>query len=103
MQRALGLDSHVIQLNYILQSNDRAPYRIVVLIRSIVRSFKAAVNSLVQRVKRRRAADAKVGVDEQKTAEKALEMYRQMLEDTFSSSERTDNVMVYVRIWLDCW
>ena len=41
------------------------------------------------------------GVGEEKTIEKALEEYRQILQDTFGSSEALDFVMIYVEGWID--
>ena len=41
------------------------------------------------------------GAGEEKTAEKALEEYRQILQDTFGGSEALNVVMEYVRWWID--
>ena len=41
------------------------------------------------------------GAGEEKTAEKALEEYRQVLQSTFGSSELLDDVMEEVRDWID--
>ena len=43
----------------------------------------------------------KEGSDEEKTAEKALEEYRQILQSTFGSSKALDLVMTYVEPWID--
>ena len=77
------------------------PNRAVVIIRTAARSLKIVVKSLFQRVRGRRAADMKEGSDEEKTAEKALEDYRQILQNTFGSSEALDDVMRYARWWMD--
>ena len=37
---------------------------------------------------------------EEKTAEKALEEYRQTLQNTFGSSEVLDVIMIYVSWWI---
>ena len=78
-----------------------SPNRAAVIVRWTARSLKATVRSLLQRVKRRRDVDAEAGVGEEKTVEKALEEYRQTLQNTFGSSERVNDVMLYVRAWLD--
>ena len=62
---------------------------------------KAAVRSLLRRVKQCRARDTEAGVAEEKTAEKALEEYRQTLQNTFGGSKVLDDVMRYVRAWID--
>ena len=64
------------------------PNRAVVGIRSATRSFEVVVKSLFQRVRGRRAADTEESAGEEKTTEKALEEYRQILQNTFGSSER---------------
>ena len=96
--RLFGLDSRVLQLNVHLQySGMPPPNRAVVIIRTAVRSLRIVVKSLFQRGRRRRAADTEEGAGEEKTAEKALEEYRQTLQDTFGSSERIDDVMWHVK------
>ena len=77
------------------------PNRAVVIIRSAARSLKTKVKSLFQRGRGRRAADTEEGAGEEKTAEKALEEYRQTLQKTFGGSEALDAVMRYVRAWID--
>ena len=77
------------------------PNRAVVIIRSTVRSLKVVVKSLFQRVKGRRAADMEASAGEERTAEKALEEYHQILQNTFGSSEVLDDVMRHVRWWID--
>ena len=77
------------------------PNRAVVGIRSAARSLKIVVKSLFQRVKGRRAADTEEGAGEEKTAEKALEEYRQVMQSTFGSSELLDDVMAEVKWWID--
>ena len=77
------------------------PNRAVVGIRSAARSLKIVVKSLFQKVRGRRTADTEEGAGEEKTAEKALEEYRQILQNTFGSSEALDDVMSYVRAWID--
>ena len=100
--RLFGLDSRVLQLNVHLQySGMPPPNRAVVIIRTAACSLKIVVKSLFQRVRGRRAADREEGAGEEKTAEKALEEYRQVLQNTFGSSELLDDVMIYVRVWFD--
>ena len=41
------------------------------------------------------------GAGEEKTAEKALEEYRQTLQNTFGSSEALDDVMENVEWWIN--
>ena len=77
------------------------PNRAVVIIRTATRSLKIVVKSLFQRVRGRRAADREEGAGEEKTAEKALEEYHQILQNTFGSSELLDDVMADVRWWID--
>ena len=92
----------MLQLNVRLQfSVMPPPNRAGVIIRTAARSLKIVVKSLFQRVRGRRAADMKEGSDEEKTAEKALEEYRQILQNTFGSSERINDVMKYVRWWTE--
>ena len=43
----------------------------------------------------------KEGSDEEKTAEKALEEYRQILQNTFGSSKALDDVMIYAGWWIE--
>ena len=101
-RRLLGLDSRVLQLNVdLLDSEMPAPNRAVVGIRSAARSPKAAVRSLYQRLRRCRDADTEAGVGEEKSVEKALGEYRQTLQVTFGSSEALDDVMRYIRWWID--
>ena len=68
------------------------PNRAVVGIRSAARSLKAAVRSLYQRLTRCRDADTEASAGEEKTAKKALEEYRQVMQSTFGSSELLDDV-----------
>ena len=102
-RRLLGLDSRVLQLNVHLQyySEMPPPNRAVLIIRTAARSLRIVVKSLFERVKGRRAADIEGGAGEEKTAEKALEEYRQVLQSTFGSSELLDDVMEEVRDWID--
>ena len=100
--RLLGLDSRVLQLNVRLQfSGMPPPNRAVVIIRTAARSLKIVIKSLFQRVRGRRAADTEEGAGEEKTAEKALEEYRQVLQNTFGSAERINDVMAEVKWWID--
>ena len=62
---------------------------------------KAAVRSLLRRVKQCRARDTEAGVGEEKTTAKALEEYRQTLQNTFGSSELLDDVMDDVEWWMN--
>ena len=62
---------------------------------------KAAVRSLLRWVKQYRARDTEAGVGEEKTAEKALEQYRQTLQNTFGSSEALNYVVRDVRWWMN--
>ena len=92
----------MLQLNVNLQySGMPTPNRAVVIVRLSARSLKIVVKSLFQRVRERRAADTEEGAGEEKTTEKALEEYRQLLQNTFGSSELLDDVMFYVRAWID--
>ena len=91
----------VLQLNVHLQySGKPPPNRAVVNIRTAVHSLKIVVKSLFQRVRGRRAADTEEGAGEEKTAEKALEEYRQILQSTFGSSELLDDVMRQLKWWI---
>ena len=101
-RRLLGLDSHVLQLNWNIFDSDArrewpSPNRVVVYIRYAVRLPKAAVRSLLRRVKQCRASDT----GEEKTAEKALEEYRQTLQNTFGSSETINDIMRDLEWWID--
>ena len=92
----------MLQLNVHLQySGKPPPNRAVVNIRTAAHSLKIVVKSLFQRVRGRRAADTEAGVGEEKTAEKALEEYRQVMQSTFGSSELLDDVMAEVKWWID--
>ena len=62
---------------------------------------KAAVRSLLRWVKQYRARDTEAGVGEEKTAELALEEYRQILQNIFGSSERIDDIIEKVRWWIN--
>ena len=101
-RRLLGLDSRVLQLNVHLQESEMPPpNRTVVIIRTAARSLRIVVKSLFEGVKGRRATDMEAGAGEEKTAEKALEEYRQILQNTFGSSERINDVMRYVKWWMN--
>ena len=101
-RRLLGLDSRVLQLNIHLQySGMQPPNRAVVIVRIAARSLKIVLKSLFQRVRGRRAADTEEGAGEEKTTKKALEEYRQTLQNTFGSSEALDFAMIYVEAWID--
>ena len=101
-RRLLGLDSRVLQLNIHLKySGMPPPSRAVVIIRTAARSLKIVLKSLFQRVRGHRAADMEASTGEEKTTEKALDEYRQTLQNTFGSSERINDVMRYVRWWID--
>ena len=96
----------MLQLNKVIYGIDRrrewpSPNRVVVYIRYAARLPKAAVRSLLRRVKQCRARDTEAGVGEEKRAEKALEEYRQTLQNTFGSSEAVDHVMVKVGRWMN--
>ena len=92
----------MLQLNVHLQYSWMSdPNRAVVGIRSAARSLKIVVKSLFQKVRGRRTADTEEGAGEEKTAEKALEEYRQILQSTFGSSELLDDVMAEVKWWID--
>ena len=96
----------MLQLNWDIYDSDARRYcpppnRVVMYIRCAARLPKAAVRSLLHWVKRRRARDTEAGVGEEKTAEKALEEYRQTLQNTFGSSEAADDVMVKVGRWMN--
>ena len=93
----------MLQLNVHLRwySGMPPPNRAVVIIRNAARSLSIVVKSLFQRVRGRRAADMEDGAGEEKTIEKVLEEYRQILQNTFGSSERINDVMIYVRWWMN--
>ena len=101
-RRLLGLDSRVLQLNFHLKySGMQPPNRAVILVRTIARLLKIVVKSLFQRVRGSRATDMEASAGEERTAEKALEEYHQILQNTFGSSELLDDVMTYVRWWTE--
>ena len=77
------------------------PHRAVLIIRSAARSLKIVLKSLFRRVRGHRAVNTEEGAGEEKTTEKALEEYRQILQNTFSSSKRINDVMRDVRDWID--
>ena len=92
----------MLQLNVRLKDSGMPPpSRAVVIIRTAARSLKVVLRSLFRRVRGRRAADTEEGAGEEKTAEKALEQYRQTLQNTFGGSKVLDDVMRYVRAWID--
>ena len=92
----------MLQLNVRLKDSGMLPpSRAVVIIRTAARSLRIVVKSLFRRVRGRRAADTEEGVGEEKTAEKALEEYRQILQNMFGRSEALDVVMIYVEAWMD--
>ena len=77
------------------------PSRAVVIIRTAARSLKIVLKSLFRRVRGRRAVDTEEGAGEEKTTEKALDEYRQILQNTFGSAERINDVMAEVKWWID--
>ena len=77
------------------------PNSAVVIIRTAARSLKIVVKARFRRVRGSRTADTEEGAGEEKTAEKALKEYRQVLQNTFGSSEALDVVMGYVKCWID--
>ena len=100
----------MLQLNKDIYDSDWArdlerewpsPNRVVVYIRYVARLPKAAVRSILRRVKQCRARDTEAGVGEEKTAEKALEEYRQTLQNTFGSSETINDIMTDLEWWID--
>ena len=96
----------MLQLNCAIYDRDwrrewPSPNRAVAYTRYAAHLPKAAVRSLLHWLKRRRARDTEAEVGEEKTAEKALEEYRQTLQDTFGSSEALDDVMSKVKRWID--
>ena len=92
----------MLQLNVHLQESEMPPpNRTVAIIRTAARSLRIVVESLFERVKGRRATDMEAGAGEEKTAEKALEEYNQILRDTFGGSKALDDIMMYVRWWID--
>ena len=95
----------MLQLNWDIYDSDgqrewASPNRVVVYIRYAARLPKAAVSSLLRWLKQCRARDTEAGLGEEKTAEKALEEYRQILQITFGISEELDYVMSEVESWL---
>ena len=92
----------MLQLNVRLKDSGMPPpSRAVVIIRTAARSLKIVLKSLFRRVRGRRAADMEAGAGKEKTVEKALEDYRQVLQNTFGSSEALDDVMTYVEARID--
>ena len=96
----------MLQLNCVIYDRDwerewPSPNRVVVYIRYAARLPKAAVRSLLRRVKQCRTRDTEAGVGEEKTTKKALEEYRQTLQNTFGSSEALDDVIGSVGLWID--
>ena len=96
----------MLQLNRDIYDSETAsewpsPNRVVVYIRYAARLPKAAVSSLLRRMKQYRARDTEAGVGEEKTAEKALQEYRQTLQNTFGSSELLDDVIDDVEWWMN--
>ena len=77
-----------------------SPNSLVTLIRSAARSLKAAVKSFLRRLKLRRAADTETRVGEERTVEKALEEYRQILHKMFGSSGALDEIIRNVGWWV---
>ena len=77
------------------------PNRAIVIMRSAAHSLRVVVKSLFQRVRGRRAADTEASVGEEKTAEKALEEYRQILQNMFGRSEALDDAMENVVLWMN--
>ena len=75
------------------------PNRAIVIMRSAAHSLRVVVKSLFQRVRGRRAADTEASVGEEKTAERAMEEYRQTLQNTFGGSKALDDVMSVVIWW----
>ena len=92
----------MLQLNVRLKdSGIPPPSRAVVIIRTAARSLKIVVKSLFQRVRGCRAADTEEGAGEEKTMEKALDEYRQTLQNTFGSSERINDDVRELKWWID--
>ena len=77
------------------------PNRAVVIIRTAARSLKIVLKSLFRRVRGRRAADTEEGAGEGKTTKKALEEYRQILQNMFGRSEALDDAMENVVLWMN--
>ena len=96
----------MLQLNCVIYDRDwrrewPSPNRVIVYIRSAACFPKTATKSLLRRVKRGAAGDTEAGVGEEKTAEYALEEYRQILQNIFGSSERIDEIIEKVRWWIN--
>ena len=92
----------MLQLNVHLQESEMPPpNRTVVIIRTAARSLRIVVKSLFEGVKGRRATDMEAGAGEEKTAEKALEEYRQILQNTFGSPDALNVIMSHVGWWID--
>ena len=77
------------------------PNRAVVIIRTAARSLKIVLKSLFRRVRGHRAVDTEEGAGEEKTTEKALDEYRQILQYTFGSSETINDIMRDLEWWID--
>ena len=86
-----------VQLNFQLRRGKPDTYKIEVIIRASGHSLKSTVRSIIECVEGRRAAETKVGMDEEKTAETALDEYRQTLFNTFGGSEQINDIMEEVR------
>ena len=68
--------------------------------RSIVNTFK--IRNVKRREDNANAPDIEASDGEEKSpTEKALEKYRQTLQDTFGSSVNVDSVMSNVNYWVD--
>ena len=94
----------MLQLNAHIQfqiSEMPPPNRAVVIIRTAARSLKIVLKSLFRRVRGRRAVDTEEGAGEEKTTEKALEEYRQTLQNTFENSELLHVIMMEFQWWID--
>ena len=100
-RRFLGLDSRVLQLNnHLKYSRMPPPNRAVVIIRNAARSLRIVVKSLFQRVRGRRAVDTEEGAGEEKSTEKAVDEYRQTLQNTFGSSKTVNDIMRDLEWWI---
>ena len=96
------MNTRVLKLNSLVdwQVDFPGPSKLARLMRSIVNTFK------IRNVKRREgnanAPDIEASDGEEKSpTEKALEKYRQTLQDTFGSSVNVDSVMSNVNYWVD--
>ena len=96
------MNTRVLKLNSQVdwQVDLPGPSKFARLMRSIVNTFK--IRNVKRREDNANAPDIEASDGEEKSpTEKALEKYRQTLQDTFGSSVNVDSVMSNVNYWVD--